>query len=30
MFRPGSNGFTCGKCFIGYNFGKEDGTEIEI
>ena len=28
--RPGTKGFTCGKWFIGYNFGIDDGTESKF
>ena len=31
QLRPGSNGFTCGKLFIGYiNFGTESGTKSKF
>ena len=28
--RPGTKGFTCGKRFIGYNFGSDYGAESEF
>ena len=28
--RPGTKGFACGKWFIGYNFGMDDGAESEF
>ena len=28
--RPGTKAFTCGKWFIGYNFGIDDGAESEF
>ena len=28
--RPGTKGFTCGKWFIGYNFGIDDGAESKF
>ena len=30
ILRPGSTGFTCGKWFIGYNFGTDDGAELKF
>ena len=27
---PGTEGFTCGKWFIGYNFGIEDDAELKF
>ena len=29
-FRPGTKGSTCGKWFIDYNFGKDDGAESKF
>ena len=28
--RPGTKGFTCGKRFVGYNFGSDYGAESEF
>ena len=28
--RPGTKGFACGKLFIGYNFGMDDGAESKF
>ena len=30
ILRPGTTGFTCGKWFIGYNFGTDDGAELKF